>query len=164
MHRCFQDDLPTVGISRLVASGAVSRDAAHALVMLAGVEREVRIVRRKFPNSGEWALFLCAECGRRARTLKLIDGKPMCWRCCRDRGAVYRTAGGSVAERADGHLRRVGALIEMLDGPPLRLQPRPGRILDRRTRLATTLQKSLISARRAALARQRRTEPWPSAR
>lgn len=142
-HRCLQENLPQVSISTLVSTRMILKDATTAVVTLAGIEFEVGIVHRHFPNGGHWSFFAC-ECGRRARVLKLLDGKPMCWRCCLARDAVPRSAWGSWTERVESQRRRREALIEALNGPPARLKPRPGRTVDRRRQLQYALQRSLL--------------------
>jgi hypothetical protein len=42
---------------------------------------------------------------------------------------------------------RVERLVERLYGPPARLHPRPGRVLDRRDRLERSLRRALIVER-----------------
>ena len=80
--------------------------------------------------------------------LKLwCDGRPICWRCCRDRGARYQVAGGSPAERADARAKRIDKLRKLLDGAPARLHPRSGRTLDRKGTLTVSLRRAMIASR-----------------
>jgi hypothetical protein len=64
----FQDDLETVSVSRLRASGAITADATSVVVSFGqgddALRREVRVVHRKFPNSGGWSFFVCPVCRR----------------------------------------------------------------------------------------------------
>jgi hypothetical protein len=147
----WRDDLPFVSISRLVASGEIAKDTTRAVVNLGGLTREVRVVHRRFQNGGHWSFFLCAECGARARKLRLLDGSPMCWRCCIARGAVNRATWGSMADRREARSKHIGALIDVLNGPALRLRPRSDRRIDRVARLTLALQKALLSRRRVAV-------------
>jgi hypothetical protein len=96
-HRLFQDDLASVSISRLRASGVVTSDTESVEIVFGegdeGLRREVMVVHRRFPNGGEWSFFVCPGCGRPARVLKLHE-KPMCRRCCLRKGIgiAYPTA------------------------------------------------------------------------
>jgi hypothetical protein len=57
VHRLFQDDLPSVGISRLRASGVVTSNTKSVEVVFGegndGLRRQVRVVHRRFPSGGE---------------------------------------------------------------------------------------------------------------
>jgi hypothetical protein len=76
-HRLFQDDLASISISRLRASGVVTRDTKSVEVVFGdgndGLRREVKVVHRRFPNGGEWSFFLCPVCERPAHILKLQE-------------------------------------------------------------------------------------------
>ena len=86
----FQDDLPSISVSRLRALGVVTAEMTRTTVGIADVEFEVGLDLVRFRNGNSWSFFLCPCCGRRARTLKLFDGCVLCWRCCHRRGARYR--------------------------------------------------------------------------
>ena len=135
-----QDDFPSVSISRLRAQGQVSADATQVRVTIAGLSREVRVVHRLFPNGGAWSFFLCPNCGRRARVLRLYE-KLACWRCV---GLMYRCQQGDKTGRIE-------RLRKLLASPVARLKPRVGRTLDRRKRLEVSLRRALIVERRKAL-------------
>jgi hypothetical protein len=154
MPATFQDDLETVKVSKLRASGAITADATSVVVTFGqgddAFRREVRVVHRKFPNGGSWSFFLCPTCGRRVRKLKLHE-KVMCWRCCVQSGLRYRIADGSAAERAEARARRTERLQAQLGGGPLRLRPRPGRVMDRRGALELRLRRARIVGRLSIL-------------
>jgi hypothetical protein len=101
-HRLFQDDLASISISRLRASGVVTSHTKSVDIVFGegdeGLRREVQVVRRRFPNGGEWSLFLCPVCERPARILKLHE-RPMCRRCCLREGIGYRVSSGTPVER-----------------------------------------------------------------
>jgi len=128
-----REDHPTVGVSRLRASGAIKPDSTS--IELFG--RPVGVVHRVFPNGGSWSFFVAPCCGRRARTLRLIDDRIVCWWCD---GFGHRT-----------HRDRVERLRERLYGGPARLNARPGRTLERRQQLEASLRRALIVERRKAL-------------
>jgi hypothetical protein len=121
----------------------------------AALHRTVRVEHRVFPNGGGWSFFTCPECGLPARILRLYE-KPMCQRCCGRRGARYRSAyGWSRLERAKQRNRRIEQLRAQLQGGPVRLKPRPGRVLDRRRDLQISLRRGLVVKRLDMLQRWR---------
>jgi hypothetical protein len=150
VHRLFQDDLASVSVSRMLASGLVTVDTASVVITLGegknALKREVRIAHHNFWNGGNWSFFVCPTCGRLARTLKLHE-KPMCRRCCLREGIGYRISSGSVAERAEARIKGQEKLRARLAGGPARLKPRPGRTLDHRGRLEASLQRAHIVRR-----------------
>jgi hypothetical protein len=154
VHRLFQDDLASLSISRLRASGVVTRDTKLVEIVFGegnnGLTREVKVVHRRFPNGGEWSFFLCPICERPARILKLHE-KPMCRRCCLSQGIGYRVSGGTPAERDLARVARLHKLRELLDGGPVRLKPRPGRKLDRRWSLTVSYRRGMIREREELL-------------
>ena len=158
VHRLFQDDLVSVSISRLRASGVVTRNTKWADIVFGegddGLWREVKVVHRSFPNGGEWSFFLCPVCERPARVLKLHE-KPMCRRCCLSQGVGYRVSSGSPVERDVARVARLQKLRQLLDGGPARLHPRLGRRLDRRWSLTVSWRRGMIRERQDLL-RQRR--------
>ena len=141
MDRQFQDDLPSVSVSRLRALDEVTEEMARVRVTIAGVSREVRLSHLRFPNGGGWSFFICPSCGRRARVLKLYE-RIACWRCTRLEGRplAYRVWQGDKAGRIE-------RLRERLQGGPARVRPRPGRTIDRRWRTEQALRRALIAER-----------------
>ena len=123
-HRLFQDDLPSVSVSRLRASGVVTKGTKSVHIVFGegddGLRREVKVVHQRFPNGGEWSFFLCPVCGRTARVLRLHE-KPMCRRCCLREGIGYRVSSGTPVERDLARVARLQKLRELLDGGPVRL-------------------------------------------
>ena len=71
VHRLFQDDLASVSVSRLRASGVVTSDTKSVHIVFGkgdeGLRREVKVVHRRFPNGGEMVVFP-VPCLRPART------------------------------------------------------------------------------------------------
>jgi hypothetical protein len=103
-HRFFQNDLlASPSVSRLRALGVVDWNTKSVLISFGegddALWREVHVTHRWFPNGGDWSFFVCPQCERRARVVKLHDGAVMCWRCCAARGVRYRSASGSPVER-----------------------------------------------------------------
>ena len=145
------DDLPLVRVSALVAHGYVARGAVTALVRFGddGVEYEVGVRMRQFPNGGFWARFACPRCGGGSQRLRLLDGQPACGKCIRASGLIYRSQSVRTETR---HLVTAPPRLALLNGDkPARVNPRPGRKLDRRAKLESALRRSLIVARQHAI-------------
>ena len=140
-----QDDVPSISITKLVASGVVRKDMSYVCVELNGFRRNVGLARRDFPNGGWWLHFICNNCRRRARVLRLCKRGIACWRCA---GLPHRVQCLSKSERA---AQRVERLEAVLYGGPARLHPRPGRTLDRRRSLQLSLKRAQVSAREGLL-------------
>jgi hypothetical protein len=141
-HRC----LPNAdNISGRFARGQrleVARERRHKSGRDVGLHH-LRARRRCAPAS-------CPNCGRRVRKLKLHE-KVMCWRCCVQSGLGYRISDGSAAERAEARARQSERLQAQLGGGPLRLHPRPGRVMDRRGALELRLRRARIVGRLSVL-------------
>jgi hypothetical protein len=92
-------------------------------------------------------LFPC-PCGRRAPALRLFEGQLACRGCLKARGFRARIELiPTLARAAHTGPRRIARPT----GPPARLHPRPGRLLDRRTHIEAALRRSQIVARQHAL-------------
>jgi hypothetical protein len=76
----------------------------------------------------------------------------MCSRCC---GNFHRISYGSPAQRAAARERRIEELRKLIDGGPARLNPRTGRMLDRRWSLTMSLRRAVIVKRWEVLRRWR---------
>ena len=145
------DDLPMVRASALVAHGYISRGVITALVRFGdgGVEYEVGVRMRQFPNGGFWARFICPRCDGGSQRLRLLDGQALCGKCIRTSGLIYRSQSVRTEAR---HLVTAPPRIALLSGDkPARVNPRPGRKLDRRANLEAKLRRSLIVARQHAI-------------
>jgi hypothetical protein len=70
VHRLFQDDLASVSISPLRASGVVTSDMRSVDIVFGegadGLTREVKVAHRRFPNGGSWSFYVCPACKWRA--------------------------------------------------------------------------------------------------
>jgi hypothetical protein len=145
------DDLPAVRVSALVAHGYIARGAVMALIRFGddGVDYEVAVRMTQFPNGGFWARFACPCCGGSSQRLRLLDGQPACGKCVRASGLIYRSQSVRTETR---HLVTAPPRIGLLNGDkPARVNPRPGRKLDRRANLEARLRRSLIVARQHAI-------------
>ena len=133
------DDLPSISVSRLRALGVITAEMTRATIGLGGVEVEVDLSLQKFPNGGSWSLFRCPRCGRKARTLRLLDGRVLCRHCCIRHGAGYWCRRVSLRRHAE---RRIPKLKAMLETPTsLRLKPVLWGKLERRSRLEAALAR-----------------------
>jgi hypothetical protein len=130
--RLFKDDLPTLKISTLRASGAVTL-AMKSVVVFDGTE--VRVRHSLFPNGGSWTYFICPACAGQAMTIRLLDGRALCGRCD---GLHYRC-------QHDDKSGRLGRLREALFGP------KPAK--HNRKRLERALRRALIVERTARLSK-----------
>jgi hypothetical protein len=140
----FIDDLPSVSVSRLRASGAIaSADTSATVVFPDGSIFLVGLSHLQFPNGGGWSFFVC-PCGRRARTLRLLGRSLSCKGCLEARGLRYRVEDLAKPERAAHVVSRLAARLN--SDAPARLHPRPGRMLDRRGRLAHALWRAEYAA------------------
>jgi hypothetical protein len=109
----------------------------------------VALALHRWPNGGSWSFFVAPCCGHKVRTLRLLDGRLVCCRCCRTRGLRSRVELIRTEKRAAYHLPRI--LARLNSDTPARLHPRPGRMLDRRVNMEIALQRSLLVARRHSL-------------
>jgi hypothetical protein len=157
--RIFFDELPSVGVSRLRAAGAIRLEDKQAVIPFSGQMKLIGVAHTVFKNGGSWSYFVCPKCRRRAKKLWLVDDAPRCLHCCWALGVRYRSAyafgrTGRLTERD----HRVDKLQAMLEGGPLRLKPRPpnwgNRRLDRRNRLTWALQRARLVTRLAQIAYQ----------
>ena len=139
--RIFFDELVSLGVSRLRATGAIRLEDRQILIPFGGRTKLIGVAHTVFKNGGSWSYFRCPNCGRRAKRLWLIDGgAPRCLSCRWPLGVRYRSAYAfGRTERLRERDHRVDRLQAMLEGGPLRLKPVPpnwgNRRLDRRIRL-----------------------------
>src|SRR6516162_9732213 len=150
--RIFFDELPSLGVSRLRAMGAIKLEDRQAVIPFNGRMKLIGVTHSKFPNGGSWSYFRCPKCGKRAKKLWLVDDAPRCVKCCWSLGVRYRSAYAfGRTERLRERDRRVDRLQAMLEGGPLRLKPVPAnwgnRRLDRVARLTWALRRARIVTR-----------------
>jgi hypothetical protein len=146
------EDLPLIRVSRLVANGYIRRDAVTALIRFGddSVEYGVGVRVRRFRNGGFWVMLICPRCNGGAQRLRLLDDTPACGRCVRASGLRYRVESTAAKDR---HLVTALERIAKLNrDKPVRVNPRPGRRLDRRAPTEAALKRSLIVARRRGIA------------
>ena len=152
--RIFFDELVSVGVSRLRATGAIRLEDRHGVIAFGDKQRLVGLAHTKFPNGGSWSYFVCPGCRRRAKRLWLVDDAPRCRLCLEKLGVRYRSAYG---------FGRTERLIER-DRYVDRVQAR--RLRGRKRRLTMTMRRSMVTCRLALLAHQQKAkdgsdEPLP---
>jgi hypothetical protein len=142
------DDLPMVRVSTLVAHGYIARGAVTALVRFGDddVEYKVGVRMRQFPNGGFWVQFVCPRCDGGAQRLRLLDGQPACGMCIRASGLIYRSQ--SIRTEKRHVVTAPPRLAKLNSDKSARVNPRPGRKLDRRANLEFALRRSRIVARK----------------
>lgn len=129
----YRDDLPTVKVSSLRASGAIDAGSAFAILSFGELKRQVRITLRKFPSGGSWSLFICPTCSRRAQTLRLHDGRLKCQRCD---GLQWKARALSARPDVNGRVESLQARLA---------------VAKRRKGLTLALRKAMIQRRRYQL-------------
>ena len=142
-----KDDLPKINISRLRATGAVKPDMDRVTLSIGELERVVALAHLHFPNGGGWSLFICPQCDRPRRVLRLTEAGRLA--CCDCDGLLYRCQ-----QTVAGRLSRIAHLRALLYGGPVKHKRRwlnP----DRRQRLEASLRRLLIRQRQDRLERMK---------
>ena len=144
------DELPSVSVSRMRASGVIGADTKTTTIAFGDIEFVVGLALRRFPNGGGWSFFVC-PCGRRARIIRLFEGGLACCGCLKACGLRARVELIRTENRAAYHAPK--RLARLNSGTPARVHPRPGRMLDRRANIELALKRSLIVERHAKIVR-----------
>ena len=165
-RRVFFDELVSVGVSRLKATGAIKLEDRHVIIPFGEQNKLIGVAHTKFPNASSWSYFVCPKCGGRKKKLWLLDDAPRCKHCLEKLGVRYRSAYGfGRTERLRERDRRVDRLQAMLEGGPMRFKPVPpswgNRRLDRRNRLTWALRRARIVTRLAQIANQQQQDSDP---
>jgi hypothetical protein len=140
--RIFVDELVSVSVSRLKATGAIRLEDQWARIRFGEQTKLIAVAHTKFPNGGSWSYFVCPRCGRRAKKLWLVDDAPRCRLCLEKLGVRYRAAYGFGRTERDRYVDRV--------------QDR--RLRGRKRRLTMTMRRSMIVCRLAQLAHQQKAK------
>jgi hypothetical protein len=122
------------------------------LVEVGGELVEVGLGLVRFPNKGSWSFFLCPQCSRKARVLRLYEGFLLCKRCILARGVRYRCEPTSVKRRAEMRIPKLKAMLE--SEVSLRLKPRLWGTMERRKRHEAALQRAEYIVNRSEFKRQ----------
>jgi hypothetical protein len=164
--RIFFDELVSVGVSRLKATGAIWLEDRQVVIPFGEQNKLIGVAHTIFRNGGSWSYFRCRKCGARSKKLWLIGDAPRCVKCCWSLGVRYRSAYGfGRTARFKERDRHVDRLQAMLEGGPMRFKPVPpnwgNRRLDRRNRLTWALQRARIATRLAQIAYQHQQSSEP---
>jgi hypothetical protein len=141
--RIFFDELISVSVSRLRATGAIRLEDRHGVIAFGDEDHGVKsrkcigVAHTQFPNGGSWSYFVCPKCGGRKKKLWLVDGAPRCLSCCWSLGVRYRSAYGF------GRSERLRERDRYVD----RVQAR--RLRGRKRRLTMSMRRSMIVCRLA---------------
>jgi hypothetical protein len=144
--RIFFDELVSVGVSRLKASGAIRLEDRQAVIPFGEQNKLIGVAHTIFWNGGSWSYFRCPQCGARSKKLWLVDDAPRCLSCCWSLGVRYRSAYGF------GRNERLRERDRYVD----RVQTR--RLRGRERRLTMTMRRSMIVCRLAHLAHQQKAK------
>ena len=146
--KCTIDDLPTVKASTLRAHAYIGPETKTTLIRFddSGVEYQVGVTAKPLPCGAAWSMFICPRCNGRAQRLRLLDGIPSCGACVRATGLIYRSQSVRTEKRVA--FTAPPRLTRLNSDTPLRVHPRPGRMLDRRANIEIALRRSRIVARK----------------
>jgi hypothetical protein len=142
----YLDELPSVRVTELRRSGALTPNKTCVVVMLQGdngvpVSSEAGVVPIRMRSNVVFLQFICRSCGRRAQVLRLHAGQIMCGRCT---GLRYWCEGKPAVRRAQHMIERLRA-TRFYGGAVSR---RPGRTMERRAQLTASLRRSEAVVRR----------------
>jgi hypothetical protein len=136
----YLDELPSVRVTDMRRSGALTREMTRVAVTLKGdsgvpVSAQVGVVRFRMRSGGVFLQFICGACCRRAQVLRLYAGSIMCGRCT---GLRYWCEGKPALRRAKHRVDRL--LATRFHGGAV--TGRPGRTMERRAQLMASLHRS----------------------
>jgi hypothetical protein len=137
--RIFQDDLPTIRVSRLRADGTIKAEMDTVQIRVGDALVDVGLALIKFPNGGSWSLFIAPCCGGKARVLRLFEERLFCWRCLVARGVRWRCEPASLRQRAQMRIPKLKAKLE--SETSLRLKPVLWGRMERRKRFEAALAR-----------------------
>ena len=162
-QRRFFDEFESVKVSRFRAMGVIDPAKREALIPFPnGKTKLIGTAHTRLKYGGGWSYFLCPKCARLARTLYLIDDKPLCCQCC-DKLNIKPAShyGFGRAERRQARDKILDHLIAKLETTePLRFKGAPeswqgkAKLVYRSRRLSQRMRRQMISLRLNQLASQ----------
>jgi hypothetical protein len=162
-HRRFFDEFPSVRISRFRATGVVDPAKRQSVIPFPdGTNKLIGTAHTRLKYGGGWSYFICPKCAKLAQTLYLIEGKPLCRRCCEGLNIKDRSKWGmGREERMRSADLSLDQLIAKLETPErLSLKPAPkswrgkAQLVYRSRRLTERMRRRMITLRLSQLASQ----------
>jgi hypothetical protein len=74
---------------------------------------ELPVAHRRLRSGVEFSFFVAGCCGRWVRLLRLLDRTPICTKCCRAKGLLYRSDTMWPRQRAQASVIRLTAKLAM---------------------------------------------------
>jgi hypothetical protein len=94
------DELPAVKVWGLRAAALIARGTRSVVIEAGGSVLTVMVEEMSMKNGGVHWHFLCPGCARRAKVLRLLGERVICFRCCAAAGLWYRRPVTEMGERA----------------------------------------------------------------
>lgn len=88
--RVAVDELPAVRVWGLRAAGLIGRGLRSVVIEAGNTPLTVAVEETPMKNGGVHWHFRCPGCGRRAKVLRLLGERVICFRCCAAAGLWYR--------------------------------------------------------------------------
>jgi hypothetical protein len=98
--RVALDELPAVKVWALRTAGLIAQGTRSVVMEGGGSLLTVTIEETPMMNGGVHWHFLCPGCGRRAKVLRLLGERVICFRCCAAAGLWYRRPVTKAGQRA----------------------------------------------------------------
>jgi hypothetical protein len=98
--RVALDELPAVKVWGLRAAGLIGRGTRSVVIEAGDSFLTVAVEETPMKNGGAYWHFRCPGCGRRAKVLRLLGERAVCFRCCAATGLWYRRLVNEAGQRA----------------------------------------------------------------
>jgi hypothetical protein len=98
--RVALDELPAVKVWGLRNAGLIGRETRSVVIEIGGSVLTVTVEETPMKNGGVHWHLRCPGCGRRAKVLRLLDERVICFRCCAAAGLWYRHPVTEAGQRA----------------------------------------------------------------
>ena len=98
--RLALDELPAVKVWGLRNAGLIARGTRSVEIGAGGSVLTVTVEETPMKNGGVHWHFRCPGCGRRAKILRLLGERVICFRCCAAAGVWYSRPVTEMGERA----------------------------------------------------------------
>ena len=126
--RRFFDEFKSVRVSRLRATGVIDPSRREAIIPFPnGTSKLIGTAHTHLKYGGGYSFFLCPKCAKLARTLYLIDDRPLCAKCCDAMNIKHASKYGFGRDaRRKAKDRALDALIAKVETKePLLFKPAP---------------------------------------